>query len=75
MECVFFLINKIKNNKNENVKKFTNVKLYGAKLNIVIAPNKKGETNSKKNLLFSNLVKLILVSFFQFYSFSGSRHH
>ena len=45
MECVFFLINKIKNNKNENVKKFTNVKLYGAKLNIVIAPNKKGATN------------------------------
>ena len=75
MECVFFLINKIKNNKNEKVKIFTNVKLYGAKLNIVIAPNKKGATNTTKNLLFSNLVKLILVSFFQFYSFSGSRHH
>ena len=75
MECVFFLINKIKNNRNENVKKFINVKLYGAKLNIVIAPNKKGATNTTKSLLFSNLVKLILVSFFQFYSFSGSRHH
>ena len=75
MERVFFLINKIKNNKNENVKKFTNVKLYGAKLNIVIAPNKKGATNKTKSLLFSNLVKLILRSFFQFYSFSGSRHH
>ena len=58
----------IKNNKTENVKKFTNVKLYGAKPSTVIAPSKKGAKNTTKNLLFSNVVKLNLKSFFQFYS-------
>ena len=59
----------IKNNKTENVKKFTNVKLYGEKLSVVIAPSKKGAKNTTKNLLFNNVVKLNLKSFFQFYSF------
>jgi len=49
----------IKNNKIENVKKFTNVKLYGAKLSIVIAPSKKGAKNITKNLLLSKVVKLV----------------
>ena len=69
MDKVFFLIIKIKNNKTENVKKFTNVKLYGEKLSVVIAPSKKGARNITKNLLFNNVVKLNLKSFFQFYSF------
>ena len=60
----FFLIVKIKNNKIENEKKFTNVKLYGEKLSIVIAPNKKGTKYITKNLLLSNVLKLksLLVS-------------
>ena len=69
LDCVRFLISKIKNNKIENVKKFINVKLYGAKPSIVIAPSKKGAKNTTKSLLFNNAVKLNLKSFFQFYSF------
>ena len=65
----FFFINKIKDNKIENVKKFINVKLYGVNPNIVIAPSKKGAKNMIKNLLFSIVVKLNLKSFFQFCSF------
>ena len=65
----FFLIIEIKNNKTENVKKFTNVKLNGEKPNIVIAPNKKGAKKITKNLLFRKVFKLNLKSFFQFYSF------
>jgi len=49
---------KIKNNKIENVKKFINVKLYGAKLSIVIAPSRKGAINITKNLLLSKAIKL-----------------
>ena len=68
MDCVLFLTIEIRNNKIENVKKFTNVKLYGAKLSIVIAPSKKGAKNITNNLLFNKVVKLNLESFFQFYS-------
>ena len=50
---------KIKNNKTENVKKFTNVKLYGAKPNTVTVPSKKGARNIVNNLLFNKLVKFI----------------
>ena len=60
---------KIKNNKIENVKKFINVKLYGAKPRIVSAPSTNGARNITKNLLFNKAVKLNLKSFFQFYSF------
>ena len=56
----------------EKVKKFTNVKLYGEKPSVVIAPSKKGAKNTTKNLLFSNVVKLNLKSFFQFYPFYKS---
>ena len=56
----FFLIIEIKNNKIENVKKFTNVKLNGEKPSIVIAPNKKGAKKITKNLLFKKLFKLNL---------------
>ena len=59
----------MRNNKVENVKKFINVKLYGAKPRIVIAPSKKGAKNITNNLLFSKVIKLNLKSFFQFYSF------
>ena len=59
MDCVFFLTIKIKNNKIENEKKFINVKLYGGKLSVVIAPNKKGAKNITKNLLLNKAVKLI----------------
>ena len=48
---------KIKNNKIENEKKFTNVRLYGEKLSIVIAPNKKGAKYITKNLLFNKVFK------------------
>ena len=41
----------------ENVKKFINVKLYGGKLNIVIAPNKNGAKNKTKNLLSNKSIK------------------
>ena len=58
IDCVLFLTSKIKNNKIENVKKFINVKLYGAKPSIVIAPSKKGAKNITKNLLLSIEVKL-----------------
>jgi len=63
------LINKIKNNKIENVKKFTNVKLYGANPSTDTAPIKKGAKNRTIHLLFSRAFKLNLKSFFQFYSF------
>ena len=53
----------------ENVKKFINVKLYGEKLNIVIAPRRNGAKKIIKNLLFSKVIKLNLKSFFQIYSF------
>ena len=69
LDCVLFFINRIKNNKIENVKKFINVRLYGVKPSIVIAPSKKGTKNITKNLLFSIVVKLNLKSFSQFYSF------
>jgi len=69
LENVFLLTSKIKNNKIENVKKFTNVKLYGEKPSIVIAPSKKGAKNITNNLLFNKVVKVNLKSFFQFYSF------
>ena len=49
----------MRNNKIENEKKFINVKLYGGKLSIVIAPSKKGAKNITKNLLLSKAVKLI----------------
>ena len=68
LDCVLFLTSKIKNNKIENVKKFINVKLNGAKLSIVIAPSKKGPKNMTNNLLFNKALKLSLKSFFQFYS-------
>ena len=66
---MLFLTFEIKNNKIGNVKKFINVKLYGAKPSVVIAPSKNGARNTTNNLLFSNVVKLNLKSFFQFYSF------
>ena len=66
---VLFLIKKIKNKRAENVKKFTNVKLYGEKPNTVITPSKNGVTKIVKILLFSNAIKLNLKSFFLFYSF------
>jgi len=59
LDCVLFLTSKIKSNKIENVKKFINVKLYGAKPSIVIAPSRKGAKNITKNLLLSRAVKLI----------------
>ena len=58
MDSVLFFTSKIKNNKIENVKKFINVKLYGAKLSIVIAPSRKGAINIIKNLLLSKALKL-----------------
>ena len=58
LDCVFFLITEIKNNKIENEKKFTNVKLYGGKLSIVIAPKKKGAKKRTKNLLLNKWEKL-----------------
>ena len=58
LDCVLFLIIKIKNNKIENEKKFTNVKLYGEKPSIVKPPSKKGAKNTIKNLLLSKVVNL-----------------
>ena len=55
---MLFLTFEIKNNKIENVKKFINVKLYGAKPRIVIAPSKKGAKNITNNLLLSKAIKL-----------------
>ena len=49
LDCVRFLIIKIKNNKIGNVKKFINVKLYGVKPRIVTAPIKKGAKNTINN--------------------------
>ena len=69
LDSVRFLIRKIKNNKIEKVRKLINVKLYGAKPSIVIAPSKKGAKNTTNNLLFNKVVKLNLTSFFQSYSF------
>ena len=66
LDCVRFLIIKIKNNKIGNVKKFINVKLYGVKPSIVIAPSKKGAKNITKNLLLNKIFKLNLKSFFRF---------
>ena len=65
----FFFIIEININKAEKVKKFTNVKLYGAKPSIVIAPSKNGAKNTIKNLLFKKLIKLNLESFSQSYPF------
>ena len=65
-DCVRFLTIEIKNKKIENVKKFTKVKLKGAKPIIVKAPSKKGAKNIVKNLLFNKAVKLSLKSFFLF---------
>ena len=56
-DCVRFLTIEIKNNKIENEKKFTNVRLYGEKPSIVIAPNKKGAKYITKNLLFNKVFK------------------
>ena len=42
-------------------KKFTNVKLYGEKLNVVIPPNIKGAKYKTKNLLFNKLFKKISI--------------
>ena len=58
MDFVLFLTFKIKNNKIGNVKKFINVKLYGAKPRIVTAPIKNGAKNTINNLLLSKAVKL-----------------
>ena len=55
---MLFLTFKIKNNKIENVKKPTNVRLYGAKQSMVIAPKKKGAKNKTNNLLLSKEIKL-----------------
>ena len=57
MDCVLFLTIKIKNNKIENEKKFTNVKLYGGKPSIVTPPSKKGAKYITKNLLFNKVFK------------------
>ena len=51
------------------MKKFTNVKLYGEKPNIVITPSKNGAKKITKNLLFSKVIKLISKFFFQIYTF------
>ena len=40
------------------MKKFINVKLYGAKPRIVIAPSKKGAKNITNNLLLNKAIKL-----------------
>ena len=69
MEKVLFLIKKIKNKRVENVKKFTNVKLYGENPNTVVTPRMNGAKKITNNLLFSKLIKLILKSFFQIYTF------
>ena len=66
---VLFLIKKIKNKRAENVKKFTNVKLYGGKPNIVNTPSMNGAKKITKNLLFNKVIKLISESFFQIYTF------
>ena len=58
IDCVVFLTIKIKNNKIENEKKFINVKLYGEKPSVVIAPSKKGIKNITKNLLFNKAGKV-----------------
>ena len=68
----FFFIVKIKNNKLEKVKKFNNVKLYGAKPNIVITPSKNGAKNTTNNLLSIKVVKWNLKSFSQIYSFQNN---
>jgi hypothetical protein len=60
LDCVLFLTIEIRNNKIENVKKFTNVRLYGAKPSIVIPPSKNGAKNKIKSLLFNKEFKLNL---------------
>ena len=50
---------KIKNNKDEKEKKFKNVKLNGAKLSTVIAPNKNGAKYITKYLFFNKFLKAI----------------
>ena len=57
MDCVFFLISKIKNIRIENVKKFKIDKLYGENPKIVTAPSINGARNITKNLLFNNAIK------------------
>ena len=60
----------------EKEKKFTNVKLYGEKLNVVIPPSIKGAKHKTKNLLFNklfkknlNIIQLNLKFYFQLDSF------
>ena len=55
------ILNEIKYSKVEKVKKFMNVKLYGAKLSIVTEPNIKGAKNITKNLLFNKVSKFIFL--------------
>ena len=69
---VFFLTNNINDNKIEKVRKFINVKLYGANPNIDSPPSKKGAKNITRNLLFINAVKLNLKSFSQLYSLQSN---
>ena len=69
LDCVLFFINRIKNNKAGNKKKFISVKLYGENPNTTNPPIKKGAKNIAKNLLFNIELKLNLKSFSQFYSF------
>tara|TARA_Y100000590_G_scaffold118576_1_gene135672 strand:- start:1162 stop:1359 length:198 start_codon:yes stop_codon:yes gene_type:complete len=58
LDSVFFLTFAIKNSKIGNVKKFINVKLYGAKPRMVIAPSKKGTKNTTNSLLLNKVLKL-----------------
>ena len=57
MDCVFFLISKIKNIRIENVKKFKIDKLFGENPKIVAPPSINGAKNTTKNLLFNNAIK------------------
>ena len=80
MECVFSFIIKINDNIAEKTIKFINVKLYGGKLNTLIAPRKKGPKKTTKNLFFNKFIMhtyfimnlLNLKFFFRLYSFSNS---
>ena len=60
-EDIFFLTCKIKNNKIGKDKKFINVRLYGAKPNIVKLPIKKGSRNKITNLLLNKLFKFKII--------------
>ena len=61
-DWVFFFTNEIKYSKVEKVKKFMNVKLYGAKKSIVTEPNIKGAKNITKKLLFNKVSKYIFLN-------------